>query len=114
MDEILSPAHGISWAAIVFISGGCYYLIRSLDREVRKHTKILESLLLTSTEVTTKLVRCIEDLRDVTKETDHLTTLIGEHIAWAGERTKNIDAMHLSVVERLGRIEGKIFNGRKD
>lgn len=114
MDEILSPAHGISWAAIVFVAGGCYFLIRSLDREVRKHTKILESLLLTSTEVTTKLVRCIEDLRDITEESDHIRETVGEHIAWAAERSKRIDDMHISVVERLGRIEGKIFNGRKD
>lgn len=114
MEEILNPAHGLSWSAIIFVAGGCYFLIRSLDREVRKHTKILESLLLTVTKSSTELVRCIKDLEDVTREHDQLRETMGEHIAWAGERTKNIDSMHLSVVERLGRIEGKIFNGRKD
>ena len=85
-----------------------------MDREVRKYGKVIESLLLTSTEVTTKLVRCIKDLEDITRENDELRETVGEHIAWAGERSKSIDANHLAVVDRLGRLEGRVFNGRKD
>jgi len=111
MEEILSPAHGISWAALIFVAGGCYFLIKSLDRDVRKHTKILEDLLLNSREFTTKLVRCIDDLKDVTREHDQLKETMAEHVVWAGERTKSIDANHLAVVDRISRLEGKIFNG---
>src|SRR5258708_34519815 len=48
MDELLNPAHGISWGAIIFLAGGCYWLLRShdhrlssIERSGSPHIKVL-------------------------------------------------------------------------
>lgn len=149
MDELLNPAHGISWSAILFVAGGCYFLLRSLKVSVDENTKAIAKLTTKMVEVaskldnttvlaeevntgqlahakviseivvkfegtSTKLVRCLQDVDKMMMEEDDIRMTITQHVAWATEKLKAIDAVYVTTTERLSRIEGKIFNGRKD
>ena len=111
MDEVLNPAHGISWGAIVFVAGGSYLLIKILDRTVREHGKILAELSLTLKEMSTLLKRCIEDLREITNDTDNLKETTSQHRAWAAAKAESIDEHINGIVQRLARLEGRVFEG---
>jgi len=114
MDELINPAHGISWSAIIFVAGGCYFLIRSLQKSVEAHAKVLSELVVKLTGSSTELVRCMKDVDDMRVDIEDIREDVTQHMAWATEKMKSVDGNHVGVVERVSRIEGKIFNGKRD
>ena len=58
MDELLNPAHGISWSAIIFVAGGAWVMLRRLDARVKE----LEEVEVTSVALTAKLEALHEEI----------------------------------------------------
>ena len=113
MDEILNPAHGISWSAILFVAGGSFYLLRALDRIVKAHARQLDTLVVTVERLDVNLKRVMQDIEKITEELGKLEINVADHHAWSNARSHELTNVITELKERISRVEGKVFNGER-
>lgn len=81
---------------------------------MKKMTRIVEQLQGAQARESSELDRAISDIKDISRSSSEMAYKLGEHTAWSGERHKHLDSMYVTMVDRISRLEGKIFNGKRD